>query len=79
MQSKWHVIIFTINLVQKYLPKEPNVYSSKENSQEAHEAIRPSDINVTAESLKDMDSDAKRLYQLIWDQFVACQMTPAKI
>ncbi|SUC40596.1 DNA topoisomerase I [Proteus mirabilis] len=62
----------------KYLPKEPNVYSSKENSQEAHEAIRPSDINVTAESLKDMDSDAKRLYQLIWDQFVACQMTPAK-
>ena len=62
----------------KYLPKEPNIYSSKENSQEAHEAIRPSDINVIAESLKDMDNDAKRLYQLIWNQFVACQMTPAK-
>ncbi len=65
--------------MQNICLKEPNVYSSKENSQEAHEAIRPSDINVTAESLKDMDSDAKRLYQLIWDQFVACQMTPAKI
>ncbi len=62
----------------KYLPKEPNVYSSKANSQEAHEAIRPSSLDVLPESLKDMEPDAKRLYQLIWDQFIACQMTPAK-
>ncbi|NYY76290.1 hypothetical protein DMI70_22300 [Escherichia coli] len=48
------------------------------NSQEAHEAIRPSDVNVMAESLKDMEADAQKLYQLIWRQFVACQMTPAK-
>ena len=62
----------------KYLPKEPNTYSSKENSQEAHEAIRPSDVQVVAEQLKDMEADAQKLYQLIWRQFVACQMTPAK-
>jgi DNA topoisomerase-1 len=62
----------------KYLPKDPNTYSSKENSQEAHEAIRPSDVQVVAEQLKDMEADAQKLYQLIWRQFVACQMTPAK-
>ncbi|CAM3958269.1 type I DNA topoisomerase [Xenorhabdus thuongxuanensis] len=62
----------------KYLPRSVNVYSSKENSQEAHEAIRPSDVNVMAEELKDMETDAQKLYQLIWRQFIACQMTPAK-
>ncbi|CAI0693566.1 DNA topoisomerase 1 [Serratia entomophila] len=66
------------NFGEKYLPKAPNQYSSKENSQEAHEAIRPSDVNVLAEQLKDMEADAQRLYQLIWRQFVACQMTPAQ-
>ncbi len=63
---------------KKYLPESPNAYSSKENSQEAHEAIRPSDVNVVSEQLKDMEVDAQRLYQLIWRQFVSCQMTPAK-
>ncbi len=58
--------------------KAPNTYASKENSQEAHEAIRPSDVTVAAESLKDMEADAQKLYQLIWRQFVACQMTPAQ-
>ncbi|HEI6964373.1 TPA: type I DNA topoisomerase [Yersinia enterocolitica] len=66
------------NFGDKYLPSAPNQYSSKENSQEAHEAIRPSDVNVLAEQLKDMEPDAQKLYQLIWRQFVACQMTPAK-
>ncbi|AUU07810.1 type I DNA topoisomerase [Serratia sp. IR-2025] len=66
------------NFGDKYLPKAPNHYSSKENSQEAHEAIRPSDVNVLAEQLKDMEADAQKLYQLIWRQFVACQMTPAQ-
>ncbi|MCW2473827.1 type I DNA topoisomerase [Candidatus Symbiopectobacterium sp. NZEC151] len=61
-----------------YLPESANLYSSKENSQEAHEAIRPSDVAVLAEALKDMEADAQKLYQLIWRQFVACQMTPAK-
>ncbi|MBD2805711.1 type I DNA topoisomerase [Xenorhabdus szentirmaii] len=62
----------------EYLPKNANVYSSKENSQEAHEAIRPSNVGVVAEELKDMEADAQKLYQLIWRQFIACQMTPAK-
>ena len=62
----------------KYLPDSAIVYSSKDNAQEAHEAIRPSDIAVEAEQLKDMEADARKLYQLIWRQFVACQMTPAR-
>ena len=66
------------NFGEKYLPKAPNQYSNKENSQEAHEAIRPSDVNVVSEQLKDMEADAQRLYQLIWRQFVACQMVPAQ-
>lgn len=66
------------NFGEKYVPKEPNTYASKDNSQEAHEAIRPSDVNVLSEQLKDMEADAQKLYQLIWRQFVSCQMTPAK-
>ncbi|MCE9729919.1 type I DNA topoisomerase [Pectobacterium sp. IFB5596] len=63
---------------KRYLPEAATVYSSKENSQEAHEAIRPSDVGVLADNLKDMEADAQKLYQLIWRQFVACQMTPAQ-
>ncbi|MCI4186737.1 type I DNA topoisomerase [Dickeya dianthicola] len=63
---------------KRYLPEAPNLYTSKENSQEAHEAIRPSDVKVQADQLKDMEADAQKLYQLIWRQFVACQMMPAQ-
>ncbi|MBJ7220767.1 MULTISPECIES: type I DNA topoisomerase [unclassified Brenneria] len=63
---------------KRYLPDAANHYSSKENSQEAHEAIRPSNVKVLADHLKDMEADAQKLYQLIWRQFVACQMTPAQ-
>ena len=66
------------NFGKKYMPESANTYTSKENSQEAHEAIRPSDVDVIAEQLKDMEADAQKLYQLIWRQFVACQMTPAQ-
>ncbi|MCC4265556.1 type I DNA topoisomerase [Oceanimonas baumannii] len=62
----------------EYLPESANVYGAKANAQEAHEAIRPSDVNLLAEQLEGMEADAKRLYDLIWRQFVACQMTPAK-
>ena len=61
-----------------YLPPAPNVYSSKEGAQEAHEAIRPSDVNMHPSKLSGMERDAERLYELIWRQFVACQMLPAK-
>ena len=66
------------NFGAKYLPASPNRYGSKEGAQEAHEAIRPSNVNTLASTLKDMERDAQRLYELIWRQFVACQMTPAK-
>ncbi|EMI4391723.1 type I DNA topoisomerase [Vibrio parahaemolyticus] len=62
----------------KYLPAKPLTYGSKEGAQEAHEAIRPSDVSVKAEDLQGVDSDAHKLYSLIWNQFVACQMTPAE-
>ncbi len=63
---------------QSYLPESPIVYGSKDGAQEAHEAIRPSDVTRSATSLTKMERDAERLYELIWRQFVACQMTPAK-
>ncbi len=66
------------NFPPAYLPAEPNSYSSKEGAQEAHEAIRPSDVNVPQTALAGMERDAERLYELIWRQFVACQMPPAE-
>lgn len=65
------------NYGDKYLPEQPVSYSSKEGAQEAHEAIRPSDVTLTVEQLKGMEPDAQRLYDLIRRQFMACQMTPA--
>ncbi|WP_395343070.1 type I DNA topoisomerase [Ningiella sp. W23] len=62
----------------KYLPANPLRYGSKDGAQEAHEAIRPSNVKIKAQSLSEMERDAQRLYELIWRQFVACQMTNAK-
>lgn len=62
---------------KEYLPLKPNFYGNKANAQEAHEAIRPSDVNTLGRDLGHLDKDAARLYDLIWQQFVACQMTPA--
>ena len=64
---------------QKYLPAKPNLYSSKEGAQEAHEAIRPSDVNLRPTQLSGMERDAERLYELIWRQFVACQMPSSRM
>jgi DNA topoisomerase-1 len=67
------------NFGDKYLPEKPNLYSSDERAQEAHEAVRPTDPNRTPESLKDvLTKEQYKLYDLIWRQFVACQMLPAK-
>ncbi|MFL2503155.1 MAG: type I DNA topoisomerase [Luminiphilus sp.] len=71
------------NLIKKafapeYLPAEPIRYGSREGAQEAHEAIRPSDVTLRSSLLSGMEPDAERLYDLIWRQFVACQMTPAR-
>ncbi|MGD8176491.1 type I DNA topoisomerase [Marinimicrobium sp. ARAG 43.8] len=63
---------------KRYLPESPAVYSSKAGAQEAHEAIRPSSVSVKPNQLSGMERDAERLYTLIWQQFVACQMSPAE-
>ena len=60
-----------------YLPDDPRLYSSKDGAQEAHEAIRPSDVKVRAEQISGLEKDAERLYDLIWRNFVACQMNNA--
>lgn len=62
----------------KYLPENPLRYSSKDGAQEAHEAIRPSDVNARPGTIDGLEKDAERLYDLIWRQFVACQMTDAE-
>lgn len=63
---------------QDYLPAQPILYSSREGAQEAHEAIRPTNVTSGSADLTGMDPDAERLYDLIWRQFVSCQMTAAK-
>jgi DNA topoisomerase-1 len=64
----------------KYLPEKANIYSSSNKSaQEAHEAIRPTDVKLDPRSAHaKLGSDESKLYQLIWNRFVASQMTPAE-
>ena len=61
-----------------YLPSEPRVYKSKNNAQDAHEAIRPSMPDMTPERVKSsLSSDQFKLYKLIWERFIASQMANA--
>jgi DNA topoisomerase-1 len=61
-----------------YLPEKPNYYKSKKDAQEAHEAVRPTDVTRTPEDVrKYLPDDQFKLYQLIWQRFVASQMLPA--
>jgi len=63
----------------EYLPPQANVYASKKRAQEAHEAVRPTDVNRTPENLKkQLSGSLYKLYNLIWQRFVACQMSPAE-
>ncbi len=68
--------LISSNYGDRYLPQQPRSYASKEGAQEAHEAIRPSDVSVR--TVRGLDRDAERLYELIWRQFVACQMPDAE-
>ncbi len=62
----------------KFVPSKPNVYRSKKDAQDAHEAIRPIDINRTPESVMDiLDKNQYKLYKLIYDRFIASQMADA--
>ena len=63
-----------------YVPEHANVYKSRASAQEAHEAIRPTDVRRTPASLASrLDPAELKLYTLIWDRFVASQMAPARI
>ncbi|MEN6348099.1 MAG: type I DNA topoisomerase [Syntrophomonas sp.] len=62
----------------QYAPNTPNEYKSRKSAQDAHEAIRPSSVNRTPESVKAyLSRDQYRLYQLVWARFVASQMNSA--
>jgi len=62
----------------EYLPETPNTYRSKKDAQDAHEAIRPTSVAYTPESIeKYLAEDELKLYRLIWRRFIASQMMPA--
>ena len=61
---------------EKYLPKTPRVFKSKNNIQDAHEAIRPTNVNLTPDLVKSsLSSDQYKVYKLIWERFVASLMS----
>jgi len=63
---------------KEYLPEKPRFYTTKKSTQDAHEAIRPTNLNHPPESIKDhLSLDQYKLYRLIWRRFVASQMNPA--
>lgn len=65
---------------EEYLPDKPRVYKSKSDAQDAHEAIRPSTIDLTPQRVKSsLTSDQYRLYKLIWERFIASQMANAQL
>lgn len=67
------------NYGAEYVPEKPNFYRSKKDAQDAHEAIRPIDVKRTPESVKDiLDKNQYKLYKLIYDRFIASQMSEAR-
>jgi len=63
-----------------YYPETPNFYKSRASAQEAHEAIRPTEVSRTPESLRGvLDAPSLKLYELIWKRFVASEMSAAKV
>lgn len=67
------------NFPSDYLPEKPNTYQNKKNAQDAHEAIRPTDVLRHPDGIKDkLNKDQYKLYNLIWKKFVASQMTPER-
>jgi DNA topoisomerase-1 len=63
---------------EDYVPEKPNVYKSKKDAQDAHEAIRPTDLDRSPDAVKRfLSKDELALYSLIWNRFVASQMRPA--
>ena len=66
------------NYGKEYLPEKPNFYKTKSDAQDAHEAIRPIDVNKTPDSVKNiLDKNQYKLYKLIYERFIASQMNEA--
>ncbi len=67
------------NFGDEYVPIKPNFYKTKNGAQDAHEAIRPIDVRRTPDSVKDiLDKNQYKLYKLIYERFIASQMSEAK-
>ena len=66
------------NLGDKYLTNAPRIYSSSENAQEAHEAVRPTNASTKSDSLLSASDEEKKLYELIWQQFIGSQLPDAE-
>lgn len=65
-------------LGNEYIPEQPRYFKKKKGSQDAHEAVRPTDVTITPESIKnDLSAEQFKLYDLIWRRFVASQMSVA--
>ncbi|QTN35954.1 type I DNA topoisomerase [Cognatishimia activa] len=65
---------------EEYIPKSPRMYKNKaKNAQEAHECIRPTDMNKDASQIKVSEPDQRKLYDLIWKRTIACQMEAARL
>ncbi|MFA7257362.1 MAG: type I DNA topoisomerase [Kiritimatiellales bacterium] len=72
-------VFVTAEYGAEYLPEKPNFYKSRGSAQEAHEAIRPTDVAQTPQGLASLKPEEQKLYKLIWERFVASQMVPARI
>ena len=71
-------IYITDTYGKEYLPATRRVFKTKKNAQDAHEAIRPSDPSLTPDRVKkDLTAEQYKLYKLIWERFIACQMANA--
>jgi DNA topoisomerase-1 len=77
--QKWARDLIKNAFGKEYIPEKPPVYKSKSTAQEAHEAIRPTYPNKPPESVKGfLSRDQFAVYKLIWDRFIASQMSPAQ-
>lgn len=65
---------------KEFIPETPRTFKSRKGAQDAHEAIRPTSVARTPEQMRPhLNADQYRLYRLIWERFVACQMAPAVV
>ena len=66
------------NIGEKYLTNAPRIYSSTENAQEAHEAVRPTNAYLKPQDLMQLSDEESKLYKLIWQRFIASQLPDAE-